>query len=1506
MISLFIIFLLIISNILVWVANAVNTNNSSTPWTIEKAEHLAKKALFWASKEKVNQLYNAWSASAAVDILFPSKNGPDRTKFNAKMASILDKNWLTETSKSEMREFYTIKKMNDPYEAKAKLNGLFEDTFSVNTIRDRINYWDIESTYNMLYSHTLWNYKEMIKRNLYNNWMTWDYSLWEYLDLFNQTNPKYPNENYSRELMQLFMMLEYKPTESEDLWNTRNYTEVDVQSLAKILFWFESNNDTHKVTYNKDANTNKTIKFLDWPLKSWDSFPFYNSWSWILDIQKMKTSINWNNWLPDNIIDYIFSKRQDSIAMFLADKLYRFYVAENPSRSDLEIIKTKIIDNKFEIFPTVKWLLENDMMYSDKSMNNIIYKNPLELVIWTSKILWLNSDDLDFRYSLTNLWWTPYWVGKIFWRDWYDDNSVFFTAYISNKWTSESSKLASKLIDTNLSFITETTTATWILNNLQDKLFLWKSLDNETRTKLLNYITHDKDWNEINIDFSNSDYVAKNIQWLIYIMLNLPEYILQSWYDINSNQNESKKSFYNNDSKLVFIKASGWLDWLHAVVPKNEYKTYLEYRKTWALTWTWLTSLDNNYYINSALSPFKKLYDEWNLKIINRVWTPNNSRWHDSASRKITSIDDTYKWNKWIFWDLITNENPSKTIVLGWWTKPSILRNWNYMWIGSSAVYKVYYWTTKVDNTEQEYKINTLKNLLKNRTYNWNFWDVFKNSAIIDDVARESVKNWWREWSGYNMQQKFTFLESLYNWWLWNTAWLRADWWYDTHRNEKKYLNSNFKKVADNTSTFFNNVKDKYNVTIVIYSEFWRTNKINSSFWFDHWMAWWMFIISNNTNLIQKELPKKIYWNLSFKNSEYNWLGVWIDYRSVYSAIYKALYNYDLSGKLWSIFNIDNYIDKIVPKTQLLSFNHKQYSWNTYYSHLKFNIDDLNYYWSEWSYIKFEYWTDNDPIRELSSYTLNKSKITEKDYDISIRTNWSTKYYYKLTIFDNQFNKKEIQWNFTTPTLLNQTNTWSTVFIPRFKDIDLTNNKNLNESSTWIILSSSWEVQYTWDNNSKIIASSWTYVKEINWWTWTIWNWIFMNPTEINIDTFIWTKSIYQWESISKYKINKIIKIWANTLWVWLKLNKDVTINIPNINTSNNYKVLTSTDWKTWLELQNSNIEKKSNSIEFRTNHFSYFSLMQINSSWNFILKTLNNTPVVLDHSVSHSSGWSYRLKKDICEFWDFSASYYDRTCGIELYTIHSNPVDSEDENMYNDLKKDLKNINSLWLNNNDRKIYKSEKEMQLAYIELKVTEEEKAKIYDSLFTEELIVKIKKTEQTNKLKNELIDIKSKKEVLILLRQKLSIVTIGDFKLVHIKNSKLNSTFEKIAKIIINKWFKNKKLNKLLNLLNKVVIYSAIKNLENIDKTTLDENNLILKNTIKEFVKLYKSNNKLVIKKREIRIDKKESINEKIKRINSQNWIIIKKKIIKKDIKESITEKIKRINANKRSIENSMK
>ncbi len=46
-----------------------------------------------------------------------------------------------------------------------------------------------------------------------------------FLNLLNQNDPRSPNANYARELIQLFMMGDYQPPKSTLSPDTKNYTE---------------------------------------------------------------------------------------------------------------------------------------------------------------------------------------------------------------------------------------------------------------------------------------------------------------------------------------------------------------------------------------------------------------------------------------------------------------------------------------------------------------------------------------------------------------------------------------------------------------------------------------------------------------------------------------------------------------------------------------------------------------------------------------------------------------------------------------------------------------------------------------------------------------------------------------------------------------------------------------------------------------------------------------------------------------------------------------------------------------------------------------------------------------------------------------------------------------------------------------------------------------------------------------------------------------------------------
>lgn len=130
---------------------------------------------------------------------------------------------------------------------------------------------------------------------------------------------------------------------------------------------------------------------------------------------------------------------------------------------------------------------------------------------------------------------------------------------------------------------------------------------------------------------------------------------------------------------------------------------------------------------------------------------------------------------------------------------------------------------------------------------------------------------------------------------------MQGDGGYDTHSNQlapstnfdpnniPRDLNYSVGRVVANATAFFNAVKATQNVTIVIYSEFGRTTRVNGDLGTDHGQGGGMFVISNNPTL-QSNLPAKVYGNMDLLHEKNDWLGVGIDYRSVYGKVYNALY----------------------------------------------------------------------------------------------------------------------------------------------------------------------------------------------------------------------------------------------------------------------------------------------------------------------------------------------------------------------------------------------------------------------------------------------------------------------------------------------------------------------------------------------------------------------------------------------------------------------------------------
>lgn len=155
--------------------------------------------------------------------------------------------------------------------------------------------------------------------------------------LNNQQNRKgKPNENFARELMELFTL------------GRGNYTEEDIKASARAFTgWM----------YNKEGNFAFREKLHDNGPKT-----FFG-----------KTG----NFNGDDIIDMIFEKKQT--AYYISEKLYRFFVNDTPNAAHIKELGDEFYKKNYEIEPVLKKMFTSSWFYSNENIGNKV-KSPIEFI----------------------------------------------------------------------------------------------------------------------------------------------------------------------------------------------------------------------------------------------------------------------------------------------------------------------------------------------------------------------------------------------------------------------------------------------------------------------------------------------------------------------------------------------------------------------------------------------------------------------------------------------------------------------------------------------------------------------------------------------------------------------------------------------------------------------------------------------------------------------------------------------------------------------------------------------------------------------------------------------------------------------------------------------------------------------------------------------------------------------------------------------------------------------
>ncbi|UII77282.1 DUF1800 domain-containing protein [Flagellimonas sp. HMM57] len=349
----------------------INCNSSplaeyNTPLDKIRAEHLYRRLGFSASVQTINAAVGDTAGNLVDNLVnqalaapvIPAPEWADWTN-----ANYPEDDDLARQIRRAQQEEFTL----------SYVNSLLD-----NNLRDRMSFfWSNHfvtelDVYNC--NSFLYYYINCLQRNALGNFRTFvseiglTSAMLYYLDgVRNRGNN--PNENYARELYELFTLGE-----------GNGYTEEDIIETSKSLSGYTERGEEGctQVTFNPEHfNTeNKTI--------------FGQT----------------GNWDYDDTIDILFTQKADLIAGFICKKLYEFFVHPDSTNDEggnapdiINGMAQRMVSSNFEIAPVLSELFKSQHFF-DETAIGVIIKSPFDLYLNFFKETNFTYDDSNLSFAI--------------------------------------------------------------------------------------------------------------------------------------------------------------------------------------------------------------------------------------------------------------------------------------------------------------------------------------------------------------------------------------------------------------------------------------------------------------------------------------------------------------------------------------------------------------------------------------------------------------------------------------------------------------------------------------------------------------------------------------------------------------------------------------------------------------------------------------------------------------------------------------------------------------------------------------------------------------------------------------------------------------------------------------------------------------------------------------------------------------------------------------------------
>lgn len=368
----------------------MSLNPYTGDWNAKVASHLLRRTSFSTRKKHIIQSVSDGLDTTIAKILTykTDDNYPLNPSFNNDPEVAVGETWvdagLTDgvpginAYRSRSLGSWIVKNwLEDDISIQEKLTLFWHNHFVTSDVNDaRFIY----RNYSLMRSNALGDFKQMVKD------VTIDPSMLRYLN-GRQNSKQAPNENYARELLELFTIGKGPVAGDGDY---TNYTEDDVVAMAKVLTgWIDVGHlNTQGVEVGsvfiptRHDTTTKTL-----------SYRFDNI-----------TISNEDENEYESLVDIIFAKEE--VSRFIVRKLYRWFlhyeIDESIENDIIEPLAEILRENDYQISSVLDTFLKSEHFYNECFIGSMI-KSPIDFI--TNAFGLFDTDDvLNNLPSRYNLW----------------------------------------------------------------------------------------------------------------------------------------------------------------------------------------------------------------------------------------------------------------------------------------------------------------------------------------------------------------------------------------------------------------------------------------------------------------------------------------------------------------------------------------------------------------------------------------------------------------------------------------------------------------------------------------------------------------------------------------------------------------------------------------------------------------------------------------------------------------------------------------------------------------------------------------------------------------------------------------------------------------------------------------------------------------------------------------------------------------------------------------------